>query len=50
MDGGSWTPSSRNQYNLVDAVSRSTTQVFYTSTVFVDSNISSQLKCLLVFY
>ncbi|KAL2254922.1 UNVERIFIED_CONTAM: L-ascorbate oxidase [Sesamum indicum] len=28
MDGGSWTPSSRKQYNLVDAISRSTTQVY----------------------
>lgn len=28
MDGGSWTPSSRNQYNLADAVSRSTIQVY----------------------
>jgi len=27
MDGGVWTPNSRNQYNLRDAVSRSTTQV-----------------------
>lgn len=27
MDGGTWTPNSRNQYNLQDAVSRSTTQV-----------------------
>ena len=27
MDGGQWTPSSRNQYNLRDAVSRCTTQV-----------------------
>ncbi|KAL8543413.1 hypothetical protein ACS0TY_004085 [Phlomoides rotata] len=28
MDAGSWTPNSRKQYNLVDAVSRSTTQVY----------------------
>ncbi|CAK8576787.1 unnamed protein product [Lathyrus sativus] len=28
MDGGTWTPNSRNQYNLQDAVSRSTTQVY----------------------
>ncbi|XVE93938.1 hypothetical protein REPUB_Repub01dG0237200 [Reevesia pubescens] len=28
MDGGLWTPDSRNQYNLRDAVSRSTTQVY----------------------
>ncbi|XP_062117538.1 L-ascorbate oxidase homolog [Humulus lupulus] len=28
MDGGQWTPSSRNQYNLRDAVSRCTTQVY----------------------
>ncbi|KAG8368032.1 hypothetical protein BUALT_Bualt15G0003000 [Buddleja alternifolia] len=28
MDGGSWTPSSRRQYNLIDAISRSTTQVY----------------------
>uniref|UniRef100_A0A6N2M0M4 Plastocyanin-like domain-containing protein n=1 Tax=Salix viminalis TaxID=40686 RepID=A0A6N2M0M4_SALVM len=28
MDGGVWTPASRNQYNLRDAVSRSTTQVY----------------------
>ncbi|KAG5145225.1 hypothetical protein JHK84_030768 [Glycine max] len=28
MDGGVWTPNSRNQYNLRDAVSRSTTQVY----------------------
>ncbi|XP_047159908.1 L-ascorbate oxidase homolog isoform X2 [Vigna umbellata] len=28
MDGGQWTPSSRNQYNLHDAVSRCTTQVY----------------------
>lgn len=27
MDGGQWTPASRNSYNLRDAVSRSTTQV-----------------------
>lgn len=27
LDGGQWTPDSRNQYNLRDAVSRSTTQV-----------------------
>ncbi|BAT91139.1 hypothetical protein LR48_Vigan08g192500 [Vigna angularis] len=28
MDGGVWTPKSRNEYNLRDAVSRSTTQVY----------------------
>ncbi|QCE16734.1 L-ascorbate oxidase [Vigna unguiculata] len=28
MDGGQWTPASRNQYNLHDAVSRCTTQVY----------------------
>ncbi|KAJ8561314.1 hypothetical protein K7X08_027504 [Anisodus acutangulus] len=28
MDGGRWTPASRNQYNLRDAVSRCTTQVY----------------------
>ncbi|XP_011046313.1 PREDICTED: L-ascorbate oxidase homolog [Populus euphratica] len=28
MDGGVWTPASRNQYNLRDAVSRCTTQVY----------------------
>ncbi|KAJ0010108.1 hypothetical protein Pint_34197 [Pistacia integerrima] len=28
MDGGKWTPASRTQYNLRDAVSRSTTQVY----------------------
>ncbi|CAA2982036.1 L-ascorbate oxidase homolog [Olea europaea subsp. europaea] len=28
MDGGRWTPKSRKQYNLVDAVSRCTTQVY----------------------
>ncbi|XVF68012.1 hypothetical protein PTKIN_Ptkin10aG0168600 [Pterospermum kingtungense] len=28
MDGGLWTPESRKQYNLHDAVSRSTTQVY----------------------
>ncbi|KAI8022751.1 hypothetical protein LOK49_LG03G03865 [Camellia lanceoleosa] len=28
MDGGQWDPSKRNQYNLIDAVSRSTTQVY----------------------
>ncbi|KAK2398353.1 L-ascorbate oxidase protein [Trifolium repens] len=28
MDGGQWTSDSRNQYNLRDAVSRSTTQVY----------------------
>ncbi|GMN38249.1 hypothetical protein TIFTF001_007480 [Ficus carica] len=28
QDGGKWTPASRNQYNLVDAISRSTTQVY----------------------
>ncbi|XP_050261019.1 L-ascorbate oxidase homolog [Quercus robur] len=28
MDGGVWTPASRKQYNLRDAVSRSTTQVY----------------------
>ncbi|KAH7523442.1 L-ascorbate oxidase homolog [Ziziphus jujuba] len=28
MDGGQWTPASRNSYNLRDAVSRSTTQVY----------------------
>ncbi|PHT32736.1 L-ascorbate oxidase -like protein [Capsicum baccatum] len=28
MDGGRWTPESRNLYNLRDAVSRSTTQVY----------------------
>ncbi|KAM6543578.1 hypothetical protein CsatB_008025 [Cannabis sativa] len=28
MDGGQWTPSSRDQYNLRDAVSRCTTQVY----------------------
>ncbi|GLT42985.1 hypothetical protein SLA2020_169620 [Shorea laevis] len=28
MDGGKWTPKSRNQYNLRDAVSRCTTQVY----------------------
>ncbi|KAI4374885.1 hypothetical protein MLD38_012824 [Melastoma candidum] len=28
MDGGQWIPASRNQYNLRDAVFRSTTQVY----------------------
>ncbi|CAL0316958.1 unnamed protein product [Lupinus luteus] len=28
MDGGVWSPNSRNQYNLRDAVSRYTTQVY----------------------
>ncbi|PON33668.1 Copper-resistance protein [Parasponia andersonii] len=28
MDGGQWTPESRKQYNLADAVSRCTTQVY----------------------
>ncbi|KAI4366274.1 hypothetical protein MLD38_022169 [Melastoma candidum] len=28
MDGGQWTPASRNEYNLHDAVFRSTTQVY----------------------
>lgn len=28
MDGGQWTPASRKSYNLRDAVSRSTTQVY----------------------
>ncbi|XP_052189075.1 L-ascorbate oxidase homolog [Diospyros lotus] len=28
MDGGSWSPDSRNQYNLRDAVSRCTVQVY----------------------
>ncbi|KAJ7967110.1 L-ascorbate oxidase-like [Quillaja saponaria] len=28
MDGGVWTPASRDQYNLRDAISRSTTQVY----------------------
>ncbi|GAV78845.1 Cu-oxidase domain-containing protein/Cu-oxidase_2 domain-containing protein/Cu-oxidase_3 domain-containing protein [Cephalotus follicularis] len=28
MDGGTWTPASRNLYNLRDAVSRCTTQVY----------------------
>ncbi|KAE9609456.1 hypothetical protein Lal_00020157 [Lupinus albus] len=28
MDGGQWTPASRKQYNLRDAVSRCTTQVY----------------------
>ncbi|KAK4804361.1 hypothetical protein SAY86_004178 [Trapa natans] len=28
MDGGQWSPASRNGYNLRDAVSRSTTQVY----------------------
>ncbi|KAH7518330.1 hypothetical protein FEM48_Zijuj09G0159900 [Ziziphus jujuba var. spinosa] len=28
MDGGQWTPASRNEYNLRDAVSRCTTQVY----------------------
>ncbi|KAI4336723.1 hypothetical protein L6164_015214 [Bauhinia variegata] len=28
MDGGQWTPSSRNSYNLRDAIARCTTQVY----------------------
>ncbi|KAK4772091.1 hypothetical protein SAY86_013866 [Trapa natans] len=28
MDGGRWTPASRKQYNLADAISRCTTQVY----------------------
>ncbi|XP_030523033.1 L-ascorbate oxidase homolog [Rhodamnia argentea] len=28
MDGGRWTPASRNEYNLRDAISRCTTQVY----------------------
>uniref|UniRef100_A0A7N1A0Y6 Plastocyanin-like domain-containing protein n=1 Tax=Kalanchoe fedtschenkoi TaxID=63787 RepID=A0A7N1A0Y6_KALFE len=28
MDGGTWTEASRSQYNLHDAVARSTTQVY----------------------
>lgn len=31
MDGGQWTPASRNEYNLRDAVSRCTTQVYPNS-------------------
>lgn len=31
MDGGQWTPDSRNQYNLRDAVFRCTTQVYPNS-------------------
>lgn len=31
MDGGTWSPASRNQYNLMDAISRSTTQVINLS-------------------
>lgn len=31
MDGGQWTPDSRNEYNLRDAVFRSTTQVYPNS-------------------
>ncbi|KAK2989652.1 hypothetical protein RJ640_026888 [Escallonia rubra] len=31
MNGGLWTPASRKQYNLQDAVSRSTTQVYPNS-------------------
>ncbi|KAI4375804.1 hypothetical protein MLD38_013630 [Melastoma candidum] len=31
MGGGRWTPASRAQYNLVDAISRSTTQVYPNS-------------------
>ncbi|KAE9620259.1 hypothetical protein Lal_00019755 [Lupinus albus] len=37
MDGGVWSPESRNQYNLRDAVSRCTTQVYPKSwtTIYV---------------
>lgn len=31
MDGGQWTPAGRNEYNLRDAVSRCTTQVYPNS-------------------
>lgn len=31
MDGGTWSPASRNQYNLRDAIFRSTTQVYPNS-------------------
>ncbi|OWM80461.1 hypothetical protein CDL15_Pgr019741 [Punica granatum] len=31
MDGGKWSPASRKEYNLVDAVSRCTTQVYPNS-------------------
>ncbi|KAL8128922.1 hypothetical protein V2J09_018077 [Rumex salicifolius] len=31
MDGGTWSPASRNEYNLRDAVFRSTTQVYPNS-------------------
>ncbi|KAL3505456.1 hypothetical protein ACH5RR_035297 [Cinchona calisaya] len=42
MDGGQWTPASRDQYNLRDAVSRSTTQVYpssWTAIYFALDNV-----------
>lgn len=40
MDGGAWTPASRNQYNLRDAVSRCTTQVIYPIAMFKKVNFT----------
>lgn len=40
LDGGQWTPDSRKEYNLRDAVSRSTIQV-------ITSSSSSSSLCLI---
>jgi len=47
MDGGQWTPASRNQYNLHDAVSRCTTQVsiIHVCFFFVWSNNVVDVFC-----
>ncbi|OMP03010.1 Multicopper oxidase, type 1 [Corchorus capsularis] len=42
MDGGQWTPASRNNYNLRDAISRCTTQVYpksWTAIYFALDNV-----------
>lgn len=44
MDGGSWTPDSRKQYNLVDAVVRSTIQV--RIKIYEQTKINSIQKSL----
>lgn len=42
MDGGQWTPASRNQYNLRDAVARCTTQVSFNAFFILSNSEKTQ--------
>ncbi|RYR00905.1 hypothetical protein Ahy_B06g079788 [Arachis hypogaea] len=46
MDGGTWTAGSRNEYNLRDAVSRCTTQVYPKSWTAIYVALDNITRCI----